>query len=453
MPTTPDQVRTVPTDPEALRQNSENKALTERRSFAIRTDNLFGKLEDGFLNDSDPTNEKVGTFLAVERKKIKSGLEKDDMSGTSIFPFLVLAATHATSAKENLSSEVYDDDLRPETEARMKAADEFFMKGAAMAFGDEPVSTSAIPNKLALMHKKFEDRLKLPDAMGGLGLVALTLNYIQRDARADLTGNPTALLDRIQNAKKDLNDSAMEYNNTILLPRLAENPTPSDRQRLMTDAQDLAKMLYELRLIENTLKDKLPKGVPSSKTERDTVDALREAIADNPKQVPETKAAKPQATAFAGEPKATEAKGHPLDQWLGDLIQEDNSFAERPQSGKVNSFRERQFAPMLESLVKVSGSQEKARQTFERWMDTIDRSKQKYLAGGKDEYAAQNMAVRDFLASSPSFFIDAFEAGKRLQDDRAELHKAANNGMVARVKMSPEYTVGNLYDKFKKRKA
>lgn len=449
---TPDKARTAPTNPEVLRQNTENKALAERRSFAKQTDNLFGKLEDDFLNDSDPTSEKVGMFLAVERKKIKSGLERDDLSGTHIFAFLVLAATHGASAKESLADKAFDKDLRPETEARMKMADEFFMKGAAMVFGDEPISTSVIPNKLALMHKKSEDRLKLPDAICGLGSVALTLNYIQRDAHADLTGNPTALLDRIQNAKKDLNDSAMEYNQTVLLPRLAENPTASDRQRLMTDAQDLAKMLYELRLIENTLKDTLPKGVPSSKTERDTVDALREAIADNPKQVPEAKATKPQTTTFASEPKATETKEHPLDKWLGDLIQEDNVFAERPQSGTVNSFRERQFAPMLESLVKVSGSQEKARQTFERWMDTIDRSKQKYLAGVKDEYAAQNMAVRDFLASSPSLFIDAFEAGKRLQNDRAEVHKVANGGIVARVNFSPEYIVGNLYDKFKKRK-
>lgn len=451
MPTTPDQVRTAPAGPEAVRQNAENKALEERRSFAARTYNLFGKLEDDFLNDSDPTNEKIGVFIGAERKKIQAGLEIGNLSDTAIFPFLVLAGTKSTNAKESLASEAYDKDLRPETEVRMKAADEFFMRGAAMVFGDEPISTNTIPSKLALMHKKFDGRLQLPGATGALGVVALTLNFIQRDARTDLTNNPVALLDRIQKASQDLNDSAMEYNQTVLLPRLAENPTPQDRQRLMTDAQDLTKMLYELRLIEKTLKDNLPKEVPPSKTERDTIDALRETIVGTPKLAPKAESTNPSTTTFAGESKPIETKEHPLDKWLGDLIREDNAYAERPQNDKINSFTERRFAPLLESLVKISGSQERARQTFEIWMRTIEQSVKRHLAASNNSDAAENEAIKDFLASRPSFFSEAFETGKRLQDERAERHKALK-GAVARVKLSPEYIIGDLYNKFKKRK-
>jgi hypothetical protein len=262
----------------AERAEALRKAYEERSAFAARTKNLFDQLKSGIDVDGS-ADRGVEVYITKQQGVIDMGLKADDLSNVPIGPFLVLAATHAASDREFLGNEAFDAHLRPETEARAKDADEFFLRGAKMAFGDDPIPLNGISIKLGGMARGL-DVLKTP---GMSPSVKLALESIRSTAPRLIKDDPAALLDQIQKLASldSLNGYVMEYNERVLLPALAkESLAQEERKNLLWDAQRLAKMLYELRLIEDTLKKSVPRDVNPSKQERDAAERLRERIQD-----------------------------------------------------------------------------------------------------------------------------------------------------------------------------
>lgn len=262
----------------AERAEASRRAYEERSAFAARTKNLFDQLKNG-IDEDGSADRRVEAYIAKQQGVIDIGLKANDLSNVPIDPFLVLAATRAASDREFLGNEAFDADLRSETEARAKDADEFFLRGAKMAFGDDPIPLDGISTKLGRMARGL-DALKTP---GMPPSVKLALESIRSTAPRLTKEDPAALLDQIQKLASldSLNGHVMEYNERVLFPALAKESLASEeRKNLLWDAQRLAKMLYELRLIEDALKKHMPSGVNPNKLERDATERLREQIRD-----------------------------------------------------------------------------------------------------------------------------------------------------------------------------
>lgn len=264
----------VKKDVAAEREKALRKLYEERVAFAERAKNFFDQLKSGIDGDTS-TDKRVETYIAQQQKAIDAGLKTNNLSDVPN-SFFVLAATHAASDREFLDHESFDASLRPRTEARAKNADEFFMRGAKMMFGDNTIPLEGISIRLGGMTSAL-DALKTP---GMSPFAKADLDSIRSTASRLAKENPAKLLDQIQKlaSLESLNGDIMEYNERVLLPALANNPAPEERKNLLWDGQRLAKILYELRLIEETLKKRIPDGVNPNRSERIATEKLRERI-------------------------------------------------------------------------------------------------------------------------------------------------------------------------------
>ncbi len=226
----------------------EQEAINERRSFAIRTDVYFTDYEARLYEAGDATSEKTAFALAGMKKTVLDGLKKGEGIPTETNAFLLLAGIDANSMAESLKA---------------KAAEEFFMRQAAGMFGEDPISMQAIGSKLRSMSRSI-DQLKItglsPEAKKALEAILLITPQMGRE-------NPRVLFDRMQELRgvESLNGHLMEHAQMII-SRLADSPSKEERDHILWDAQRLTQILYELRLIEKTLQEKLPtKASPSTR--------------------------------------------------------------------------------------------------------------------------------------------------------------------------------------------